>query len=72
MTAVRSTTEACSSVKKVFQNRGVPFEERDVFIHKEHQKEMQKRLGMENGLTLPQVIISGEHIGVCFDSLFVA
>lgn len=63
MTAVRTTTAACSYVKKVFRNRGLPFEERDVFIHKDHQKEMQNRLG--KGLSLPQVVISGVHIGVC-------
>ena len=62
MTAVRATTEACAYVKKVFRNKGLPFEERDVFIHKEHQKEMQNRLG--KGLTLPQVTINGIHIGV--------
>lgn len=62
MTAVRATTDACSYVKKVFKNRGLPFEERDVFIHKEHHKEMQNRLG--KGLSLPQVIINGIHIGV--------
>jgi glutaredoxin len=63
MTAVRATNEACAYVKKVFENRGLPFEERDVFIHKEHQKEMQNRLG--KGVGLPQVIIDGIHIGVC-------
>lgn len=63
MTAVRATTEACAYVKKVFNNRGLPFEERDVFIHKEHHKEMQNRLG--KGSSLPQVIIDGIHIGVC-------
>lgn len=69
MTAVRSTTDACSYVKKVFLNRGIPFEERDVFIHKEHQKELQKRLGKH--LTVPQVIINGNHVGVCLNCFLV-
>ena len=69
MTAVRATTDACAYVRKVFNNRGLPFEERDVFIHKEHQKEMQNRLG--RGLSLPQVIIDGIHIGVCVYSFIL-
>lgn len=62
MTAVRATSDECAYVRKVFQNLGLPFDERDVFIHKEYQKELQTRLGKH--LNLPQVIIDGVYIGV--------
>ena len=41
----------------------VCFEEKDVFMSKENQRELQDRLGI-NSVILPQVFADGQHLGV--------
>ena len=64
---VRSTFEDCRYVKTVMHNFLVKFEERDIYVNKRYYRELSDRLG-EDGrsrLPVPQVFISGQHIGVC-------
>ena len=41
----------------------VCFEEKDVFMSKENQRELQDRLGIDS-VILPQVFADGQHLGV--------
>lgn len=63
---VRSTFEECRYVKTVLHNLRVKVEERDIYMNKHFYKEMDDRLeeyGVSK-LAVPQVFISGQHIGV--------
>ena len=63
---VRHTYEECRYILTVFHNLRVRVEERDIYIHKFYQRELEERLGVEEAITLPvpQVYINGQHIGV--------
>lgn len=66
---VRSTFEDCRYVNTVMHNFRVKTEERDIYVNKGYYKELRDRLG-EDGrsrLPVPQVFISGQHIGVCLE-----
>ena len=60
---VRSTFEECKYVLSVFHNLRVRVEERDIYVHKFYLKELEERLQGDR-CTVPQVFISGQHIGV--------
>ncbi len=64
MRIVRQTFEDCQFVRKLFQNHRVRFEERDLFMNIEYQRELQERLGDDQPITLPIVFIDGALIGV--------
>ncbi|XP_070554808.1 glutaredoxin domain-containing cysteine-rich protein CG12206-like [Ptychodera flava] len=66
MSIIRGTYEKCQFVKKLFQNHRVKFEERDIYLNKHNQKDLQERLGKDSPLTVPQVVIDGEILGVSF------
>ena len=70
---VRSTFEECRYVKTVLHNFLVKVEEKDVYVNKHFYAELQDRLGEDEfgKLPVPQVFISGQHIGVC-GTYFVA
>ncbi|XP_070554518.1 glutaredoxin domain-containing cysteine-rich protein CG12206-like [Ptychodera flava] len=63
MSIIRGTYEKCQFVKKLFQNHRVKFEERDIYLNKHNQKDLQERLGKDAPLTVPQVVIDGEILG---------
>lgn len=63
MTVVRKTHERCKIAKKILQNHMVRYEERDLFMNKENQKELMERLGTST-ISLPQVFADGGLIGV--------
>ena len=60
---VRSTFEECKYVLAVFHNLRVRVEERDIYVHKFYLKELEDRL-QGGRCSVPQVFISGQHIGV--------
>ncbi|KAK3100594.1 hypothetical protein FSP39_022300 [Pinctada imbricata] len=62
MTVIRQTHERCKKVKKMLQTHMVRYEERDLFMSKENQKELQERLGT-NLVLLPQVFADGSPLG---------
>ncbi|XP_065059150.1 glutaredoxin domain-containing cysteine-rich protein CG12206-like [Rhopilema esculentum] len=59
---VRKTQYECKYVKQIFYNLLVRFDEKDLFVHPNFKKELQRKLGTEI-LTLPQVFINGQSIG---------
>ena len=69
MRVVRETFDDCQFVRKLFHNHRVRFEERDLFMNIEFQRELQERLGDDQPITLPIVFIDGELIGVCMQRL---
>ena len=64
---VRRTYEDCRYVTTVLHNFRVNIEEKDVYVNKSFYKELNDRLGEDrkNRSPLPQVFVSGQHIGVC-------
>ncbi|XP_063413297.1 glutaredoxin domain-containing cysteine-rich protein CG31559-like isoform X2 [Mytilus trossulus] len=62
MTVVRQTHERCKIVKKILQNHMVRYEEKDLFMNSENQKELMERLG-SNEISLPQVFADGNLLG---------
>ncbi|XP_006818789.1 glutaredoxin domain-containing cysteine-rich protein 1-like [Saccoglossus kowalevskii] len=63
MSIIRDTYEKCRFVKRLFQNHRVKFEERDIYLNKNNQQDLQERLGPDQPLVVPQVVIDGEIIG---------
>ena len=59
---VRTTFEDCKYLISLFYNLRVKIEERDVYINQQYFRELEERL--EGKVTVPQVFISGQHIGV--------
>ncbi|XP_035682186.1 glutaredoxin domain-containing cysteine-rich protein 1-like isoform X2 [Branchiostoma floridae] len=64
MQVVRDTAEKCQKIRRILESHRVRFEERDVVMNLELQRELRARLGQtEEALTLPQVFIDGQPIG---------
>ncbi len=63
MRIVRETYEKCMRVKNILQTHIVQYEERDVFMSRENQRELADRLGIEK-IELPQVFADGLHLAV--------
>ena len=59
---VRSTFEDCKYVLSLFHNLRVLVDERDVYMNSFYYRELEERLGER--LSVPQVFLSGQHIGV--------
>ena len=59
---MRSTFEDCKYVLSLFHNLRVLVDERDVYMNSFYYRELEERLGER--LSVPQVILSGQHIGV--------
>ncbi|KAJ8298004.1 hypothetical protein KUTeg_024535 [Tegillarca granosa] len=66
MTIMRKTCERCMIVRKILQNHMVRYEEKDLFMNKEFQKELKQRLN-SNVPTLPQVFADGMRLGTAED-----
>ncbi|XP_033106011.1 glutaredoxin domain-containing cysteine-rich protein 1-like [Anneissia japonica] len=62
-TIVRRTFDNCVKVKKLFENHRVLYEERDLFVNPNHQRELFERIGEEESSNLPIIFIDGELIG---------
>jgi glutaredoxin 3 len=53
----------CSRAKSLFRQKGVEFEEIDVYMDAAARDEMQERAG--GARTVPQIFIGEQHIGGC-------
>ena len=53
----------CSRAKSLLKKKGVQFKEIDVTTDLRGREEMRKRSGGAH--TVPQIFVSGEHIGDC-------
>ena len=65
MTVVRKTADHCKAIRNILQTHMVRYEERDLFMSAENQRELTERLG-QSAIVLPQVFADGVHIGVGF------
>ena len=70
MTVVRSISDHCTSIRKILQGHMVRYEEKDLFMSVENQKELLERLG-QSAIDLPQVFADGIHLGVCTSSHYL-
>lgn len=63
---VKATFEECRYVLSVLYLFRVRVTQKDVYMHKSYYTELEARLGQEDAVkvTVPQVYISGQHIGV--------
>ncbi|XP_001990907.2 glutaredoxin domain-containing cysteine-rich protein CG12206 [Drosophila grimshawi] len=62
MGIVRETYAKCANVKQILRTLLIKFEERDVFMSIEYQKEMRERMHNET-ISVPQLFVEGQHIG---------
>jgi len=53
----------CARAKGLLEDKGVPFEEIDVFMDVGQRETMRSRSGGRN--TVPQIFIDGQHVGGC-------
>lgn len=63
MGGIRSTVEDCAYIRKLFDNLGLKVDERDIFMHKDYQNQLDMRLAMEN-VPVPHVFVNGIPLGV--------
>ncbi len=63
MGIVRETYHRCLKVRQILRTHLVKFEEKDVFMSRELQKEIRERMHTED-IVVPQVFVEGIHIGV--------
>jgi len=62
MGGIRSTVEECAYVRKLFDNLGLKVDERDIFMQKDYQGQLDIRLGKQNA-SVPHVFINGTSLG---------
>ncbi|XP_064609007.1 glutaredoxin domain-containing cysteine-rich protein CG31559-like [Liolophura sinensis] len=62
VTVVRDTYDRCKVVKNILQNHMVRYEERDLCMSKENQRELMIRMRTTN-IVLPQVFADGRYLG---------
>ena len=55
---MRETYEKCMRVKQILQTHMVEYEEKDVFMSRENQRELIERMGAED-VNVPQVFADG-------------
>jgi glutaredoxin 3 len=55
----------CARAKGLLEDKGVAFQEIDVFMDSGQREAMRQRSGGRN--TVPQIFIDGQHIGGCDD-----
>ena len=53
----------CARARGLLQDKGVAFEEIDVFMDNDNRKTMEQRAGGRT--SVPQIFIDGKHIGGC-------
>eukprot|EP00899_Mesostigma_viride_P017091 jgi/Mesvir1/25383/Mv01423-RA.1 len=61
MRAVRKTFEECNTVRMMFENLRVNFDERDISMHAEYREELKALMGKP--VPVPRVFINGEYLG---------
>ena len=68
MTVVRETYERCKKTRHALQTHMVRYEERDLYMSQENQRQLAERMDRPLGseIEVPQVFIDGIHIGVSF------
>lgn len=69
MGIVRETYHRCLKVRQILRTHLVKFEEKDVFMSREVQKEMRERMNADE-IAVPQVFVEGIHIGVSYLSRY--
>lgn len=69
MTVVRPSADKCKAIRNILQTHMVRYEERDMFMSAENQKELKERLG-QSAICVPQVFADGVHIGVSYFGIF--
>ena len=65
---IRSTFEQCRIVMRILQNHRIRYELRDVSIDRQHHKQLNERMGVEDA-PVPQVFAGGVWLGVSFISI---
>ena len=63
MGGIRSKVEECAYIRKLFDNLGLKVDERDIFMHKDYQSELDLRLAIQNA-SVPHVFVNGISLGV--------
>jgi len=63
MGGIRATVEECRFVRRIFENHRLKVDERDIFMEKKFQAELDSRLKMD-GAPVPQVFVNGVWLGV--------
>lgn len=63
MGGIRSKVEECAYIRKLFDNLGLKVDERDIFMHKDYQSELDMRLAIQNA-SVPHVFVNGVSLGV--------
>lgn len=63
MTVVRETHDRCRTARNILLTHMVRFEERDLYMSRQHQREVRQRLHTDT-VELPQIFVDGFHIGV--------
>ena len=63
MGGIRSKVGECAYIRKLFDNLGLKVDERDIFMHKDYQSELDRRLEIENA-SVPHVFVNGVSLGV--------
>ena len=59
---VRETQDACKRVRHILDTHMVEYEQRDIFMSRDNQRELQQRLG--SNAEVPQLFVDGLHLGV--------
>lgn len=62
MGGIRSKVEECAYIRKLFDNLGLKVDERDIFMHKDYQSELDIRLATQNA-SVPHVFVNGDSLG---------
>lgn len=62
MGGIRSKVDECAFIRKLFDNLGLKVDERDIFMHKDYQCQLDKRLGVQNA-AVPHVFVNGDSLG---------
>lgn len=68
MGIVRETYAKCANVKQILRTLLVKFEERDIFMSSDYQKEIKDRM-QSLEIQVPQLFVDGQHIGVSINIL---
>lgn len=63
MGGIRSTVGDCKFVRSIFENHRLKVDERDIFMEKKYQIELDHRLKTD-GAQVPQVFVNGVWLGV--------
>ncbi|KAK7097448.1 hypothetical protein V1264_004425 [Littorina saxatilis] len=65
MTVVRETHERCKASRNILQTHMVRYEERDLYMSHEHQRQLKERLEIaeDTFVPLPQIFFDGLHLG---------